>query len=386
VAKQRVREALGRVAQSRSADQFKLDLETVWQQYDWLPPNKAKILGGGTQDVISALNLSRMLYTGGRIRANVDAAASNLMIETENARRVQQEVIFGVVRAYYNVLRAQQSLKANEEAVIQVQQHLEIARRRLQVGKAAKLDVLRAEVQFANVQQALIRGRNDLRLARIGLHNAMGLDSTVPIEIVNASIPSGPETLSLESALSQAYQSRPEWRRNEMELRKTEAEYRSARAEFSPALSMVGSYNYEGGHFPPDIKNWNVGLVLTIPVSDGGSSRANAMQAKARKEQTLAMKELLRQKIALEVESALLSLEEASDRIETTAKSVEQAREAVQIAQEKYRVGMGSGIEVLDAQVALTQAETNALQAVFDRAVAKAQLELAIGKDREETP
>jgi outer membrane protein TolC len=180
--------------------------------------------------------------------------------------------------------------------------------------------------------------------------------------------------------LDQTFKTHPDYLKSKLLLRAAESSLRAARADTGPNLSLVASYNREGKDIP-EITNWNAGLVLTVPIFTGGITQAKVDQAKGVLQQNASNSDLVEQNIALAVRSAVLATQDAAERLKTTQKSLEQAREALAVAQEKYAAGLGSTTEVIDTQVALTQAETNYANALYDGKIAAAQLEYAIGKD-----
>jgi outer membrane protein len=298
----------------------------------------------------------------------------------EDMRRTRQDIAFSVARAYYNALRAEIILNARTEAVAQMEQHLKVAQTKYEVGKAAKLDVLRAEVQLADVTQAKLLAANQLDISRLELANAMGMEAESPqVTPIKDEQPS-PAFMDSSPFLDEALKMHPDYLRSVLLTKSATSNVRSAKGDFRPELSLVSSYNREGKDFP-DIDNWNVGLVVTMPLYNGGITRAKIGQAKAVVEQSKSNSELVKQNITLAVRSAVLSTQDAASRLQATQKSMEQAGEALRVAQEKYNAGLGSSTEVIDTQVALTQAETNYTNALYDGKIASAQLDYAVGRD-----
>jgi len=376
---QQVREAEGKVRQTRSLSGPHANLDTSWTQYDWLPPSKERILGGGTTDVYSEVVLRQILYSGGRIQGLLSQAELDLLSAHERLRRVRQTVAFGVSRAFYRLLEARALLQVQDEAVRQVQAQLEIARKRYEVGTARQLDVLKAEVQLANVQQAQVAAKNRVGLGRMSLNLAMGRAPETPLAV------SAPETpasgAGTERPAAEVIPSHPEWVQSELGLRRAQAGLRVARALGLPQVDLRAAYNLEGGTFPPDIENWNVGVGVSLPLWDSGDRRGAIQQASARLEQSRVLQDALRQRLELDIKEAQVAIRDAQERMHVTALSVEQARQALVVEQERYRVGTGSSTEVIDAQVALAQAGANAVRAEYDLRVALAQLAHAQGHD-----
>ena len=379
-ATQRAIEARDKVAARRGVKLPQIEFRTDALRYDWLPPNKERILGGGTTDVYSALNLSMLLFSSGRAEANVDSATARFYASQQELRRTRQDVVFEVNRSYYNVLRLEAILSTREEAVKQMEHYLTVAKEKQDIGKAPKLDVLRAEVQLADVTQAKLLALNQLEVARLELLNAMGIqDQGVQVSPVKDDAPAACFTKP-DEFLEEALKTNPEYLRTKYLTKAAERDVAVARAEFGPNLSLIASYNKEGSDFP-DITNWFAGLSVSIPIYTGGIVRARVGEARAVVEQERSTTDLISQRMTLAVRSAVLSTQDAANRLTATRKSVEQAQEALNIAQQKYAVGLGSTTEVIDTQVALAQAQTNYVQALYDGKVAITALDLAIGRD-----
>jgi outer membrane protein len=379
LAAQRVEEAQQKIRQARSLKGPQVDFDTSWTNYKWLPPNKQKIIGGGTTDVYSEVALRQLLYSGGRTQALLEQSRLDLLAAQEELRRTRQTVAFQVTQAFFSLRQAEELLRAQQEGVNQVQAYLEIAQKRFAVGAAKEIDVMKAEVQLADVQQARIAAENKVTTARMTLNVAMGRTADTPLEITDSVPPQATEAPKV--SLAEALLSHPEWIRSELAIRGAEAGLTVAKSLAMPDLGLEAAYNLEGGSFPPDIDNWNIGLRLSVPLFDSGNAAGAKGAARSRIEQTRSVQERLRQRLELAVQEAQVAVRDAQERMRVTALSADEARRTLAVEQERYRVGAGSSIEVIDAQVALTRAETNAIRAIYDYRIALAQLEYALGHD-----
>ena len=380
LAAQRVQETQQKIRQARSLKGPQVDFDTSWTDYKWLPPNKQKIIGGGTTDVYSEVALRQLLYSGGRTQALLDQARLDLLAAHEELRRTRQSVAFQVNKAFFFLRQAEELLRAQQEGVNQVQAYLEIAQKRFAVGSAREIDVMKAKVQLADVQQARIAAENTVAVARMTLNFAMGRPADTPLDIVHDSVITPPPETK-PRPFGEALLSHPEWIRSELAIRGAEAGLTVAKSLASPDLALQASYNFEGGSFLPDINDWNVGLRVSVPLLDSGNAAGAKGAARARIEQTRSVQERLRQRLELAVQEAQVAVRDAQERMRVTALSADEARRTLAVEQERYRVGAGSSIEVIDAQVALTRAETNAIRATYDYRIALAQLEYALGHD-----
>jgi len=380
LAAQRVQEAQQKVRQARSLKGPEVDFDTSWTEYESLPPSKQKIIGAGATDIYSEVALRQLLYSGGRTQALLDQARLDLLAAHEELRRTRQSVAFQVTKAFFILRQAEELLRAQQEAVNQVEAHLEIARKRLAVGTAKEIDIMKAEVQLADVQQARIAAENKVAVARMTLNVAMGRPADTPLQILDNSRTT-PSLGEAQGSRREALPSHPEWIQSELSLRRAQAGLTVAKSLARPDLALQAAYNLESGSFPPDVDNWNVGLRVSIPLWDSGNAAGAKGAARARIEQSRSAQELLRQRLELAVQEAQVAMRDAEERMRVTALSVDEARRTLAVEQERYRVGAGSSIEVIDAQVALTRAETNAIRATHDYRIALAQLEYALGRD-----
>ena len=380
----RTEAARERLAQRRSQKSLLADFHLSAQRYDWLQPNKEKILGGGSTDVYAEVALRKLLYSGGRVDAQISATELGLFRSLETDRRVRQQVVYGVAKTYYQLVEAQRVVDARQEALQSMEQHAQLTRDLLAAGKVARVDVLRAEVKVADLRQALLKAQNATRLAKLALRNAMGVTEAGELVVLStlAAPTAPPET---GTALAEALSQRPDWLASQLAVRQAEADRTAAAAERKPSLSAVASYNSEGSDVP-NLENWNVGFAVSLPVFDGGRIRAATREAEAELGARQAERELLRQQLELEVTGAVLRIQDALERVAATTKAVAEARETLNIQRRAYELGVGTALDVFDAQTALTQADVNHTQALTDAQTATAELTYAVGRDPQPQP
>ena len=380
----RTEAARERLAQRRSQKSLLADFDLSARRYDWLQPNKEKILGGGSTDVYADLGIRKLLYSGGRVEAQVSATELGLFRSLETDRRVRQQVVYGVAKTYYQLVETQRVVAARQEALRAMEQHAQLTRDLLAAGKVARVDVLRAEVKVADLRQALLKAQNATRLAKLALRNAMGVTEAGELVVLStlAAPTAPPET---GTALAEALSQRPDWLASQLAVRQAEADRTAAAAERKPSLSAVASYNSEGSDVP-NLENWNVGFAVSLPVFDGGRIRAATREAEAELGARQAERELLRQQLELEVTGAVLRIQDALERVAATTKAVAEARETLNIQRRAYELGVGTALDVFDAQTALTQADVNHTQALTDAQTATAELTYAVGRDPQPQP
>jgi len=176
---------------------------------------------------------------------------------------------------------------------------------------------------------------------------------------------------------------RPEMNQIKFQQQMAAEMLKMARGAYLPTLAIGGAYNYWGNRFKFTKDSWesyySVNLVLDIPLFNGFVNSAKVGESKAMLRQLDYSRKGLSEMVKFEVQEAILSLQQAKESLLSQEKNVEQAQEAVRIADLNYGEGLATNLDVSFAQMALTQAKTNYSQALYDYALALAQLEKAIG-------
>jgi outer membrane protein len=333
------------------------------------------------------IEASQLLYSGGRVSANIRAAKLGDDYAVLSFQRTVADTILSVRRAFYRVLLAQQQVIVREQSVKLLTQQLEDTRHRYDVGSVPRFDVLRAEVELANAKPPLIRAQNDLRLAREELVKLLAIDAPTqqaftPIKFAGQ-LTYEMRAWDLPVALTNALAKRPELRQAEKLSAASAEEIKIAQAGYQPELSGFGTYRIYDSAFSDNVDDtvhgWLVGVRASWPLFDGGLSKGKVAQARAKLSQADFDAADTRRSIELEVRQSYSDYLQALELLEAQKKTVEQAEESIRLADARYKAGTGTQLDVLSAQTALTDARSNEAQALYDYSVAVASLERATG-------
>ncbi len=342
-----------------------------------------------SRDILSSdLVVSMPLFTGGRITNEIKAAELLQQSAQHRLARTRDELVFNVCSTFCSILAQRRIIESLEFSRKALQEHLKLVSSLVAAQKAAQVDQLRTEVRLADLEQRLVRERNVLAIQGRVLTNLLGLNNSE-----NPPEPTGDLTADkidipeINQALQQALAGRSDYLAARAALEAQAKSVDAARGAHWPTILLQGSY---GGRWAEDVTDQppateqngdigRVGVVIDVPIFEGGKIRARVHQEKAR---LLAAQERLRRlelQIQLEVETAVLNIGSAQERIKATETAVAQAKESLRIEREKYDLGKGTIVDVLDAQSALLDSQTNFHRALADYNVALAQLKLAIG-------
>ena len=344
----------------------------------------ASARSGAADTFASEGRVDYTIYNFGKREGAVEAARELLSVAGHNYKTAVDTVILGAKQAYYVLLGSQAIVKVREETVKNRELLVKQARGFYEVGTRAKIDVARAESDLYTAQADLIAAQNAVRVSWVQLKNALGLrdlpERPLVEEAIMTTIP-----FSLDEAREFAYEHRPELKSFEAQRRAQDQNIAAARRGHLPDIIFDATYGRRhesdsGVNTFPLQPAWSVGLNLNVPIFDG-------FRTTNRVEETLrtywlirAQEEAQRQQVALDVEQSYLRLVELQERIKANESAAIAARENLDLANGRYQVGVGSIIEVTDAQTLYTDAQTTYIRALYEYKIADAQLVRAIGQ------
>ena len=321
------------------------------------------------------------LYTGGQLSGQIKSAKAGYKSALVGVQKSYNDMRSTVTNGYFMVLQADDMQVLSKESVARLEEHLKNVKAQYDVGVVAKVDVLRSEVELANAQQNLIKAENAYKIAEANFNKIIGLPLATNL-FLEDTLTYTPYEQDLAYCLDYASKNRPELEQAKQGIEAARGQVRAARAGYQPQISAFASQNWvtQDKHWPADEEEkWTVGVTATLNIFDTGVTRSKAHAAEAN---YLSAQETYRDTVdavMLDVRSQYLNMREAEKRISTTEVAVSQAEEDYRIAQLRYQAGVGTNTDVLDAQVALTDAQTNYLQSVYDYNISKTNLETAIG-------
>jgi outer membrane protein len=334
------------------------------------------------QDLYSAgLALNQNIYDFGRTAHNVTLNRENVKASEQDLTTTKQLVVLNLKQAYFGVLQTLRLIQVAEDTIKQMQDHLAQAKGFYEAGTRPKIDVTKAGVDLANAELALVQARNNYQVAQVTLNNALGLrqDLNFPIEDTLAL---KPVEITREEILKAAYEQRPELLQLKARQQAQEATIKLAQSSYYPVLSGTANYLYRGPEPGEMFWDLSVGAILSIPLFSGFSSPNQVAEARANLRNLQAQEESLKLNIRLEADQAYLSLKLAFEQVAVTEKSQAQAQENFELATGRYQVGVGSPLEVTDAEVLLANARANNVTALYNYKIAEARIEKAMGTVR----
>ncbi len=342
------------------------------------------LAGGSGIDQITTTRNSLGMSVGARLALfdatrgpSVESAKQGAKASQSDLEQSAQDLIFNVRSAYYQLLLDEELVEITGQQLANVTQRLEQARGFYEIGTVALSEVKQAEAAQAQAQLELTRTETTLELDWIELNLQMGEPGVATYELLPEVVEEAPQ-ISLDTAFAYALDHRPElqsgWARVKAQLARVDAAY----ADRLPRLSVSAGYGLNGQPAPLD-RTWNAGLVLSWSFYDGGVAKASAAEAKASAQVLTEQVLQSGDNVHREVASALAAWRQARVQARTAQVGVDAASEGRRLASERYRVGVGSALELSDAELSLTLSRAESARADFAARSAEAQLALAIG-------
>ena len=334
----------------------------------------------GGNEFVNNLALNLPLYSGGALEGNVKIAQEAWLAAELAAKRTEQQLRLNAATAYYDVLECRNLLQVKQESVTDLTAHLNDVKAQYDVGTVARPDLLRSEVELANAQQERIKADNAYRLAIAAWNNVIGVPITEKT-VAKEELLNGDFSTSFEQCLQDAETNRPDLLQAKSAIRSAEAAVSVAASSGRPTVNLQAAENWQDNRFPGFSNNsWTAGLNLKWSLWDSGQTRDKELQATAALDKSRQQYRQTMDTARLEVYQQYLNVQEARQRIENSSVAVTKGEEDFAIAKLRYQSGVGTNLDVIDAQVALAQSKTNHTQALYDYNTAKAKLSFAVGK------
>jgi outer membrane protein TolC len=331
------------------------------------------------------LSLQQPLFTGFKISSNSDMAKNNSLAAKQDYSKDEQEVIYNVKNAYWNLFLAGKLKEAIDENVQQMKAHLEDIQNFFKQGLATKNEVLKVEVQLSEAQLSQIDARNSVKIATVNFDNVINIPLSTEIEIQKEVLVENENIEEIDQLIDKAMKNRPDLKSLQFRLEASKNGITAAQSGWYPQVVLSGEYDYEKPNsrvLPTENKfngTWAVSVGLNYSLWDWGITKSQTTQAESQYEQTKDSFNTLKDAVTLDVTQTYYNLVKAKEKVLVTQQTVSQAEENYRVTDDKFRQGLTLNSELLDAEVALVQAKTNNAQSIADYELAKAQIERSTG-------
>lgn len=354
-------------------------------QAAYLPGVNVSVSGNrstpGTTQRSLGLNLSYLLYDFGARAANLAYAQQLLTAANATQDSTLQNVFLAAVQAFYKLQAADAALQAMQQTERAAQQSFAVAEARYLAGSATPTDKLQAKTAWSQSMLNRITAETTLNKAHGTLANMVGLDANQAVNIVPAKPVVAPAQLAqdMQALIEQAKQQRPDLMAAEAQVKAAQASADAVRAAGKPSIALTASTN-QSNNGGLSSHGSSLGVSVSVPLFSGYAPTYRVRAAEAQVEVRNAQLERLRSQVALDVWNAYQNLLSATQALRTTADLLDSASQAQRMTQGRYQTGVGTMLDVLNAQSALANAQQQSIQASLDWSISRATLAQAVGK------
>jgi outer membrane protein TolC len=316
---------------------------------------------------------------------NIRAASRSEAAATHRYSATRADIALQAYTQFYALLKAERLATVSHENLELSRDQLRRTEALFELGSVAKGDVLKQKVQVSQAQLEIIRDRRAILIERARLANLLGVDPAQPIPI-DTTLTEPVLEADSSAVLQEALTLRPELAEARSQVSASEASLGSAQGLRYPSIDGSLGYFFETPGWPDGFNqvgqfdNWSLELSMNIPIFDGFNAKGQINQAQARRLQANYVLRDQELKIAVEVEEVLQAISLSKDRIEVARDGLAAAAEDLKLSQEKYNVGSGTVLELIDAQVNHVRAQSDYVSAIADAHVAVVQLRRVRGE------
>lgn len=307
------------------------------------------------------------IFTGLKIYSAYDAAKENVNARKAEFEMAQNTVLMDVATKYFTLRLCEELVGMRESTKKDLEEHLNRSKKLEEGGQISKTERLRAEVALAEAENAYEDALRDQSLARMALasllHTDTSLTATTPVE--------SPEGIrSMDEFKALAVEKHPGLRQLRIERKRNQNAISAARADYFPTVALFGYkelYTRDLTILEPE---WAIGAKLQWDIFKGGDTRAKVSSAKAMDRSLGSLEEETIDNLKLLVEKRWRELEHAKGRLASLVKTRELAVEALRSQNKAYEAGLATGLEVVDAELALSRLQVADIKAHYDAVIA----------------
>lgn len=332
----------------------------------------------------AGITLTQPIYKGGSTTTQLKESQAKLAKVQAEMEEERQGLILEVTKGYYDILKAKELIKIEEEAIGQTKEVLSFVEAKFKAGRILKSELLISEIELLNNTQKLIRARNAYHLAVANFNNLLGRERTTVLKLSDNLFFDKVEIYPEEDLLEEGHKNQPKLHEVKSDITIAQMQLEKAKANyFKPDLDLVGEYKKMNNNMDYFYNNYNdiwfVGVSAKLPLFEGGSNKARIDKAESELEEVRIEEERVKQKVGLEIEEAYLRLKEKKEIVPLSIEATGKAEDNLRIFKERYKLGEINTKEFFEAQNLLISIQIECINALYDYNIARVELDKTTG-------
>jgi len=338
---------------------------------------------GSDNSLITSFDVSEPIpFLGTPVFNGIRIAEYYSKLQEENISQIESKINGDVKKSFYNVLLLKEVINLNKQSITNAQENLRVVEARYKAGVALEYDYIRAKVQVETLKPQLTQSENNLQIAKKLLKNTIGLKDEQDIDVSGSLIYDSTEVWgSMDNLIKNISEKNVTVRQLKLTKKINEQLVDVDYANYLPKFYLFGQYqiqaNENDGRSISNYRFFNsvvAGIGLTWDLNlfrNSYKEEQSIIEVKKTEEQIVKVKELLK----TQTESVVLKLEDAKNRIQSQSEVVITAERGYELANVSYKNGVLNQIDVVDAELALSQTKLAYIQAIYDYLIARTELE-----------
>jgi outer membrane protein len=331
------------------------------------------------------ISASQLVYDFGKRSALMDLVKSYKLSSEDKLKLIKNNLSFQTVKVFYTILFTEKSIDVKNEQINTLKKHIELTNKKVQSGSATDFDVLTTKVRVASAENQKIDLENNLNKEKIYLKSLLGWPSDKELNL-SGNFNIDTTLFNNDSLIEEAFQNRPEMKLAKDAENSAVVSKQVASLTDLPTLNIIASYGFKNGYEPNlDVLrgNWAAGINASIPIFNGNLRDAKVEEAEANLKSSSAKILELERQIRSQVELAAADLNASKSKIQTSELQLKQARDAVSRAEVRYRDGVITNLDLIDAETSLSEAELLRLRVTYENVLNTYSLMEAVGSNIE---
>lgn len=343
--------------------------------------NMAQLTGNTFNFYNFGVTLSQYIWDFGQTTGRFRAAKETAAAQGATERATELAVTLNVRTAYFAARAQRAMVQVARENLTNQDRHLQQVQGFVSVGTRPEIDLAQARTDRANADVQVINAENNYEIAKAQLNQAMGVETDTNYDVRDESLDEVPgETGERASLLEEAVRARPDLMSLDRQLAAQKLAISAVKGAYGPSLSAAMAFTEAGTDITAMTWNWNATVNMTWPLFSGLLTWSQTKEANANLAVLAAQKTQLRQQVNVEVEQARLQVRGAKAALFAAGEALKNAKERLRLAEARYAAGVGSIIELGDAQLTTTSAAAQSVQSEYSLGSARALLLKALGR------
>jgi outer membrane protein len=319
----------------------------------------------------------------GRANAAIDAARSRALTATDQINVTRRDLAYAAAQSYYSILFAREAIRVQDAQIASLKQHQREMEKRVEGGVSTNFDVTTTQVRIAQAQDRKIDLQNQLRNQEIQLARLLHRPETT-VTPVRGRFEYAPQRVDVQDALARAAANRPEVKLAKDAEESAAAQLRVAATSNKPTLNVLAQAGGKNGYIVPNLERFRfntvAGAQLNVPIYDGDRNKYQRATAQAAIKGAQARTQDTQEQVKSDVLQAVNNMQTSTARYDNSQVQISQATDALTRAKARYRYGVGSNLDVLDAETQLAQSRLSRLQSIYNYTLGQYQLRRATGE------